>query len=309
MEGAAPYHLTGQRLTKQDHCVEIVTTRRGLALVEDDHVALLDTPFPDAGCVIRETGSLAALARSRVVDRIEREAALLDLLPPLGRPAATWGVGLNYHSKAAIAGREAPTSPILYVAAPSSAAGPGEDLALPDGQTEQMDYEGEIAVVVGRRLYQAQPGLVWSSLAAVTAANDITARDVMTTTATPLLAKSFPGFSPLGASVRAVTDADRAAIRVRSWVNGALRQDEDSTDMIFPIDELLARISWFCALEPGDVVLTGTPAGTGQDGGTFLAPGDVVIVEVDGVLPLVNRIVADGNGSTSPASTSAVNRR
>jgi 2-keto-4-pentenoate hydratase/2-oxohepta-3-ene-1,7-dioic acid hydratase in catechol pathway len=84
---------------------------------------------------------------------------------------------------------------------------------------------------------------------------------------------------------------DRDAIRVRSWVNDELRQDDDSSGLIFSVPELLSRISWFSVLEPGDVVLTGTPAGTGQDRGVYLAPGDTVRIEVDGVLPLLTHVV------------------
>jgi 2-keto-4-pentenoate hydratase/2-oxohepta-3-ene-1,7-dioic acid hydratase in catechol pathway len=153
--------------------------------------------------------------------------------------------------------------------------------------------EAEIAVVIGRRLYRADERDVWSAVAGVTAGNDLTARDVMKQTGVPALAKSFPGCTPLGASVRAVADVpDLDAIGVRGWVNGALRQDDTSADMLWSIPELLARISWFAALEPGDVFLSGTPSGTGQDRGDYLRPGDEVTVEVDGVLPLRTTVVA-----------------
>jgi 2-keto-4-pentenoate hydratase/2-oxohepta-3-ene-1,7-dioic acid hydratase in catechol pathway len=282
--------------------VEVVSTRRGLARVEPDHLALLDTPFANAGAVIRDTGSLDVLDSCAVVERLTREAGLPELLPPLGQPAALWGVGLNYRSKAEITGRPVPTEPILYIAASSSVAGPDQDLVLPADQVGQMDYEGEIALVIGRRLYQSSEEQVWDHIAAITAANDVTARDVMKATATPLLAKSFPGFSPLGTSVRSTVASDPTSIRLRTWVNGELRQDDDSTGMIFSVEELVARISWYCVLEPGDVVLTGTPAGTGQDGGCYLCPGDTVTVEVDGVLPLVSRVVA-GSPAVQAATT------
>ena len=268
-----------------------MTTAVGLCRVDDGSFALLDTAFPDAGAVIQQEGSLAGLAACRVREHLD--PAGTPLLAPLGRPRAIWGVGLNYHSKAATTGRSVPTEPILYLAAPSSMVAPGAELAIPVEQTSELDYEGELAVVVGRRLYQARPDQIWAAIAGITAANDVTARDVMRRTATPALAKSFPGCAPLGASVLGV-DAirDREAIRVRSWVNDELRQDDDSSGLIFSVPELLSRISWFSALEPGDVVLTGTPTGTGQDGGTFLAAGDTVRIEVDGVLPLITHVVA-----------------
>ncbi|MCM2393511.1 fumarylacetoacetate hydrolase family protein [Streptomyces albipurpureus] len=268
--------------------MQVVTTQAGLGRIEDGAFALLDTAFPHIGAVLEQEGSLQCLASCAVRRRIP-----LDEITPtalLGRPHAVWGVGLNYLSKAARAGRGVPEQPILYLAASSGVSVPGAQVVIPPAVTEP-DYEGEIAIVVGRRLHQATESEVWPAIAGITAANDMTARDVMRTTGIPALAKSYPGFTPLGPSLRTPDDlADRAAIRVRTQVNGELLQDDTSAGMIFPIPDLLSRLSWFAALEPGDVVLTGTPAGTGQDRACFLADGDEVRVEVDGVLPLVTRI-------------------
>ena len=269
--------------------MQVVTTEAGLGRIEDGAVALLDTAFPHVGAVLEQDGSLQGLASCGVRRRIPLDEA--TLLGPLGRPRAVWGVGLNYVSKAAQTGRGLPEQPILYLAASSGVPAPGAQVVIPQAVTEP-DYEGEIAVVVGRRLYQASESEVWPAIAGITAANDMTARDVMRTTAAPVLAKSYAGFTPLGASICTPDDlADRDVIRVRTWVNGELMQDDTSDGMIFAITDLLSRLSWFAALEPGDVVLTGTPAGTGQDRACFLADGDEVRIEVDGVLPLVTRIV------------------
>ncbi|MEV0637953.1 fumarylacetoacetate hydrolase family protein [Streptomyces sp. NPDC050619] len=268
--------------------MQVVTTQSGLGRIEDGAIALLDTAFPHVGAVLEQEGSLQGLASCAVRRRIPLDQA--TIVAPLGRPRAVWGVGLNYVSKAARAGRGLPDQPILYLAASSAVLAPGAQVVLPRAAAEP-DYEGEIAVVVGRRLYQASESEVWPAIAGITAANDMTARDIMRTTATPALAKSYPGFTPLGASIRTPDDlADRDAIRVRTWVNGELVQDDTSAGMIFAVTDLLSRLSWYTALEPGDVVLTGTPAGTGQDRACFLADGDEVRVEVDGVLPLVTPI-------------------
>ncbi|MEU6034447.1 fumarylacetoacetate hydrolase family protein [Actinomadura sp. NPDC047616] len=271
--------------------MHVVMTAAGLGRVEDGAVAVLDTPYPDAGTLIEQTGSLESLAAAQVVRRVPLTED--GVLPPLPRPRALWGVGLNYRCKAETTGRPLPDEPILYLAAPSSLGAPGSPVRVPPGRTAELDYEAEIAVVLGRPLYRAAASEAWDAVAAVTAANDLTARDVMRATAAPVLAKSFPGFTALGASLLGRDEiADSAAIGVRAWVNGEPRQDATSAAMIFPIPELLARVSWYAALRPGDVVLTGTPAGTGQDLGVFLTPGDTVRVEVDGVLPLTNRISA-----------------
>jgi 2-keto-4-pentenoate hydratase/2-oxohepta-3-ene-1,7-dioic acid hydratase in catechol pathway len=276
--------------------MQVVTTQSGLGRIEDGAVALLDTAFPHLGAVLREENSLRCLASCTVRRRIPLDEATLTA--PLGRPRAVWGVGLNYVSKAARAGRGLPERPILFLAASSGVTAPGARVEIPPTVNEP-DYEGEIAVVVGRRLHRAAEKEVWPAIAGITAANDMTARDVMRATGTPALAKSYPGFTPLGPSLCTPDDlADRDAIRVRTRLNGELLQDDTSAGMIFPIPELLSRLSWFAALEPGDVVLTGTPAGTGQDRACFLADGDEVRVDVDGVLPLVTRIVRSSD--TSP---------
>ncbi|MEO6885397.1 MAG: fumarylacetoacetate hydrolase family protein [Jatrophihabitantaceae bacterium] len=271
--------------------MHVATIASGVGRIEDDGFALLDTPYPHVGAVIEQTGSLDVLASYPVLDRLSLDG--LALLAPLGRPRAVWGVGLNYRSKAARTGRDLPTEPILYLGAPSAVVASDTAVAVPAEQTVEMDYEGEIAVVVGRRLYQSAPEDVWASVAGITAANDMTARDVMRSTGTPTLAKSFPGFNPLGPSVCSPDELDdRDCISVRTWLNGDLQQDDNSAGMIFPIPELLARISWFAALEPGDVVLTGTPAGTGQDRKCFLTAGDQIRIQIGPLLPLLTAVVA-----------------
>jgi 2-keto-4-pentenoate hydratase/2-oxohepta-3-ene-1,7-dioic acid hydratase in catechol pathway len=275
--------------------MQVVTMQAGLGRIEDGAAALLDTAFPHVGAVLQQEGSLHCLASCPVRRRIPLEEVTPTAL--LDRPRAVWGVGLNYVSKAARTGRGLPEQPILYLAASSGVSAPGAQVVIPWAATEP-DYEGEIAVVVGRRLYQASESEVWPAVAGITAANDMTARDVMRTTGIPALAKSYPGFTPLGPSLRTPDDlADRDAIGVRTRINGELLQDDTSAGMIFPVPDLLSRLSWFAALEPGDVVLTGTPAGTGQDRACFLADGDEVRVEVDGVLPLLTRIVRPSDAS------------
>lgn len=285
--------------------VQVVTTTQGVGRLNGAAVSLIDTPYRDVSGVVAATGSLECLSSAPIRDEID--LAGCRVLPPLGVPRAVWGIGLNYHSKAALTGRAVPTEPILYLSASSASAPEDGTVRIPVGQTLEMDYEGEIALVIGRRLYQADPGEVWAAVAGVTAANDMSARDVMRSTGSPTLAKSFPGFNPLGMSVSTLDElADRDRIGIRTWVNDELLQDDTSAGMIFAIPDLVARLSGYAALEPGDVVLTGTPVGTGQDRARFLVAGDVVRVEVESVLPLVTTVAAPTASPIAPADPEPV---
>lgn len=284
----------------------LVATRYGLGRITGDDVELLDLPAPDVAALLRAGRGLAPAAEARVRRRLPLETLVGDLRPPLAGTRAVWGVGLNYHCKARTTGRALPTQPVLYLKSPSAGSGPGDTVPLPGSVSSQPDYEGEVALVVGTRMHHTPAGQVWAHLAAVTAANDLTARDVMAATGNPTLAKSFPGFGALGASVLGLgAVVDRDAIGVRTTVNGELRQQASTADLIFPVPDLLAWITRYVVLEPGDVVLTGTPTGTGQDRGCFLSPGDQVEVTVAGVLPLRTRFRAESPDHPAPAAVDA----
>lgn len=284
--------------------MEFMVTRWGIGRADGDNVQVLDVPFPDLRSVLVEHGSYDWLSTARVARTLAREEAVAGGLgAPLGRSGAVWGVGLNYHSKVVMTGREIPTEPILFSAAAGAISGPGADIDYPEGCTNELDYEAEIAAVISRRMYRVDPRDAWKYVAAYTGASDMTARDVMRQTGIPVLAKSFAGCKPIGASLRTVhTAEDLEDIRVRSFVNGELRQDDTSAGMVWSITELLSRLSWFAPLQPGDVFLSGTPSGTGQDRKDFLRVGDVVEIHVDGVEPLRNSIV------TPPDETEATRR-
>lgn len=286
--------------------LHLLATRRGLARIcGDGTVELLDLPYRDVAELLRAGAGLAPAAEAPARDRLTLDTLTAELVAPLGSTRAVWGVGLNYHCKARVAGRALPAEPVLYLKSASAGSGPDATVALPAQVSNQPDYEGEIALVIGARMHRTPAEQVWSHVAAITAANDLTARDVMAASANPTLAKSFPGFGALGASVLDITAvADRDAIPVRTTVNGELRQEATSADLIFPVPQLLAWITRYVVLEPGDVVLTGTPAGTGQDRGCFLRPGDLVEVAVGGVLPLRTRFRAD-IPADEPIATSA----
>jgi 2-keto-4-pentenoate hydratase/2-oxohepta-3-ene-1,7-dioic acid hydratase in catechol pathway len=266
-----------------------VALRGGVGRLEDDGtVAVLDVAYGGLGEFLAEGEPLAWLARAAVRSRLAYGEGLAS---PVRPGSAVWGVGLNYRSKQVATRRRVAEQPVLFLKAPGALTGGA--IALPSQAPGCVDYEGEIAVVVGRHLHDAAPDVAVRAVIGVVAANDVTARDVMRTTGNPSLAKSFPGFGQFGA---VVADPESiggfAGIEVRTTVNGQLRQHDHGDGMILPVGELLALISRYTLLRPGDIVLTGTPAGTGDELGRYLAPGDVVEVGLGDLPPLCSRVVS-----------------
>jgi 2-keto-4-pentenoate hydratase/2-oxohepta-3-ene-1,7-dioic acid hydratase in catechol pathway len=199
-------------------------------------------------------------------------------------PGKILGIGRNYRDHAKELGNPVPAEPVLFLKATSSLIGPNTPVVLPP-ESERVEYEGEIAVVLTRRLRRAGADEVASAVLGVTCACDVTARDLQRRDPTFARAKSFDTFCPLGPAI--AVGADLEDLTVTTRVNGEVRQHAHVRDMIWPIVELLAYSSRMMTLEPGDVVLTGTPAGVGP-----LADGDRLEVEVGGVGILGNPVEA-----------------
>jgi 2-keto-4-pentenoate hydratase/2-oxohepta-3-ene-1,7-dioic acid hydratase in catechol pathway len=194
-------------------------------------------------------------------------------------------VGRNYAAHARELGNEVPKQPLLFLKPPSSLVRSGESIQLPT-VSNRVEYEGEIGVVVGERLRRVSPQRARAALAHVCAVNDVTARDLQKSDVQFTRAKGFDTFCPVG-ELADVPD-DLSALRVRTLVNGAVRQDGRASDMVFDIPALVAYISGVMTLEPGDLVLTGTPEGVGT-----LSEGDVVEVEVVGVSRVSNQVTSE----------------
>ena len=208
---------------------------------------------------------------------------------------SVWGIGLNYSSKQQATGRALPECPTLFVKAAASLQVGGGTVTLPPAAPDQVDYEGEIAVVIGADLYQASVRDATRSVALVAAANDLTARNVLRTTGNPTLAKSFPGFGQLSnVFVDAETLGGLHDIPLVTTVGGEVRQSDTSNGLIMTVGEVVAFLSRYVALRRGDVVLTGTPAGTGDEAGVYLSGGDTVTVTVADLPPLRTDIVTAG---------------
>ena len=202
--------------------------------------------------------------------------------PPL--PSKIVAVGKNYREHAAEFGGTAPEDePLLFLKAPSALLLPGAgEIVLPP-ESQRVDYEGELALVVGKKI-KAWPQDRWmEALSGVCCANDVTARDLQKKDKQFARAKSFDTFCPIGPDIVSGFDPSNAAIQTR--VNGAVRQSARISDMVFSPAFLVAYISRMMTLLPGDLILTGTPAGVGP-----LSPGDVVEIEIEGVGVLKNRV-------------------
>jgi 2-keto-4-pentenoate hydratase/2-oxohepta-3-ene-1,7-dioic acid hydratase in catechol pathway len=195
-------------------------------------------------------------------------------------------VGRNYRAHAKELGNEVPAEPLLFLKPPSAVIGHGESIVLPR-ESARVEHEGELAVVIGRRARRVRVEDAPSIIAGYAVANDVTARDLQRKDVQFTRGKGFDTFCPLGPELVVERPSPDAAITVK--VNGASRQHGHLRDMVFSIDVLVAFISDVMTLEPGDVILTGTPEGVGP-----LSPGDTVEVSIDSVGTLVNTVRAEG---------------
>jgi 2-keto-4-pentenoate hydratase/2-oxohepta-3-ene-1,7-dioic acid hydratase in catechol pathway len=243
-----------------------------------------DSTIPRAGEVRGERVFAYALEELTVLDRLlDPEAVPVEgpsfalqevtLLAPIPTPRAIFGIGLNYADHVAETVGERPQNPLVFMKLPASAAAPGAPVHCPT-VVRRLDYEGELAVVMG-------PG---GSVAGYAVADDLTARDLQAREPQWTRAKGADGFCPYGPWITTADEIpDPHALSLRTWVNGELRQDSSTANLIFTVPQLIKFISETCTLHPGDVILTGTPGGVGMalDPPHFLSSGDVVRIEIE----------------------------
>jgi 2-keto-4-pentenoate hydratase/2-oxohepta-3-ene-1,7-dioic acid hydratase in catechol pathway len=203
------------------------------------------------------------------------DAADVDLLPPC-TPSKIVCVGLNYANHAAESGMEIPDRPLLFLKPPNSVASPGSTVTLPAGK-ERVDYEAELGVVIGEQCRHVPADEAMDVVAGFTCVNDISNRDDQEVEQNWIRGKAFDDSAPLGPVV-ATPDEVAADARISLRVNGETKQDSSRADFIFSVPELIAEITTYMTLEPGDVVSTGTPEGVGP-----LSDGDRVEVDVEGI--------------------------
>ncbi len=206
----------------------------------------------------------------------------IRLLPPV-MPSKVIGIGSNYRKHIEEMGRKVPETPKIFLKPGTSVVGPGVPISIPP-LTQRVDHEGELAVVIGRHTSQVSPEESMGHILGFTCANDVTARDFQRADGVFTRGKGFDSFCPLGPWIlKSQKDLDRY---VRCWVDGELRQDGQTADMIFSVPQLISFVSHVMTLLPGDVISTGTPSGVGP-----IKSGQLVEVEVEGVGRLQNPVI------------------
>jgi 2-keto-4-pentenoate hydratase/2-oxohepta-3-ene-1,7-dioic acid hydratase in catechol pathway len=195
------------------------------------------------------------------------------------------GCGLNYRAHAQEMGDALPTQPLLFAKAPSSIAGPYDDLVLPPAAwSSEVDYEVELGVVIGHACHEVSVADALAYVAGYTIVNDVTARDIQRAESQWYRAKSYDGFSPIGPYLITADEIfDPQNLYLSTTVNGELRQRSNTSDMIFSVAELVSFASHSMTLLPGDIIATGTPAGigAGMNPPRFLQPGDVLELTIE----------------------------
>jgi len=251
----------------------------------------LSTVFPD-DLIRHEPAALLQLLASAQYHT--HDLADLKLLSPITRPSKIIAVGRNYREHAAEGGNPVPDLPMLFGLLPSAITGPFDDIQMPN-ESNQIDWEGELGVVIGRTARNISRADAQSVIAGYIGINDFSARDLQRKDVQWLRAKSFDTFKPMGPYLTTVDELGLATdVRVSVKVNGVQKQNESTAMMVFPVDYLIEYITAFCTLEPGDIISTGTPSGVGmgERPQRFLNPGDVVETEISGIGRMVNRMLA-----------------
>ncbi|MCP1427946.1 2-keto-4-pentenoate hydratase/2-oxohepta-3-ene-1,7-dioic acid hydratase in catechol pathway [Microbacterium foliorum] len=214
------------------------------------------------------------------------DAAALRMGAPIVRPSAVICIGQNYAAHARESGAEPPTVPIMFLKTPNTVVGPNDAVTIPRG-SEKTDWEVELGIVIGARAsYLDSPDEADAHIAGYVVANDVSERAFQMEVSGGQWSKGkiAPGFNPTGPWLVTPDEVDVDELRLRSWVNGEPRQDSNTNDMIFDVRTIVHHLSQYVTLEPGDLILTGTPQGVAFGGRfPYLKAGDVVEIEIEGL--------------------------
>jgi acylpyruvate hydrolase len=257
-----------------------------VVVVEDRAVNVGD--FGDVGALLRAGERGWEAARGAVASRSGRPLSSSALRAPVLDPGAIVCVGLNYRSHILEMGRAIPEHPTLFAKLPRSLTGPYDDIVLP-ASSERVDYEAELAVVIGKRGRNISRDAAWGHVAGLSILNDVTARDYQRRSLQWFAGKTFQDSSPWGPWLVTPDEVgDLAARQLALWVNGEERQRANLGDLVFDVPALVTDLSAIVELAPGDIIATGTPGGVGEPQEAFLDEGDRVVIRIDGIGELAN---------------------
>lgn len=237
--------------------------------VRNDEVTVLEGRFPD----FQPTATKLSLAE-------------LDLLAPC-EPSKILCLGLNYRDHAQEFNLPVPEQPVVFMKPSTAVTAPDSAIVYPNDMSGQLDYEGELAVVIGKTAKCVTMEDAEQYIFGYTCANDVTARDLQPSDGQWTISKSFDTFLPLGTGI--VTDLEPTEIAIQTYLNGELRQNSSLNNLLFPVPYIVSYLSHVMTLLPGDVILTGTPSGVGP-----MVEGDTVTVAIEGIGELTNHVVVRG---------------
>jgi acylpyruvate hydrolase len=271
-----------------------IRTASGTAAARIDGDEAVETGAADVGELLRRDGwadGAAAAAGTR------HRLAGVSYAPLVPSPRKIICVGLNYRSHILEMGRELPAYPTLFSKFANSLLGANDDIVLP-GVSDQVDWEAELGVVIGTALRRGSPGQAAASIAGYTIVNDVSMRDWQWRTSEWLQGKAFEASTPVGPWLVTPDEVDAGHLELRCDVDGDSRQHANTSDLLFPPAEIVAYVSQFTTLEPGDLIATGTPGGVGagRDPKVFLRDGQTMVTAIAGLGQLRNRCVAEGAG-------------
>ena len=278
--------------------MRLVNTATGLGAIVGaaaDEVADLSDLAPDVLTLISGGDDALDAARRAIGAASRTPLASVRLDAPIRRPPKFLGIGLNYAAHIEESGRERPEHQVWFNKQATCVIGPGAPIVVPKVST-MVDYEGELGVVIGQRCRTVAREHARDVVAGWTVINDVSARDWQWRVPQWTLGKSFDTHGPMGPALVTIDELEGPdGLSLRTWVNGELRQDANTDDMIFHVWDMIAELSTVFTLEPGDVLATGTPSGCGfaQEPPNFLQGGDVVRIEIERVGVLENPVTAE----------------
>lgn len=270
-------------------------------VLSDGHVYALDDRIPDLdadslGRLPEVTGWLA----DNALPDLGPEPDPADYAAPAARVGAVIAIGMNYAAHAAESGASPPERPVMFLKTPNTIGGPNDPVRIPP-HSRKTDWEVELAFVIGRRAYElSDDDDPLDYIAGFTVANDLSERTFQLEESGGQWSKGkcLPGYTPLGPWLVTPDKIDHRNLRLRSFVNDEPRQDSSTADLIFDVPTIIRHLSHYLALEPGDVVLTGTPEGVALSGRfPYLVPGDVVRIEIEGLGSQTQQMTGDLDGA------------